>query len=129
MSTARLIYDHILLEISDFFHLSFYSDRHILHYGNDTVYPYWEEEICHFLFLSTINDQKNPLAKAGIVFLDFSDGRRVCLHFTVLASLQINTAPPSTAQGRRTDAPDSLWAGLADPPEDWQAARPYDAPS
>jgi len=68
-----------------------------------------------------------PLAKAGIVFFDFSDGRRVCLHFTVLASLQYRAA--IDAQGRRTDAPDSLWAGLADPPEDWQAARPYDAPS
>jgi len=51
----------------------------------------------------------------------------VCLHFTVLASLQYRAA--IDAQGRRTDAPDSLWAGLADPPEDWQAARPYDAPS
>jgi len=31
-----------------------------LHYGNDIVYLYWEEEIRHFL--STVKDQKNPLA-------------------------------------------------------------------
>jgi len=38
-----------------------------------------------------------------------------------------NTAPPSAAQGRRSGAPDSLRAGLADPPEDWPAASPCDA--
>jgi len=31
-----------LLEISDF-HSNLYGDRHILHYGNDIVYPYWED--------------------------------------------------------------------------------------
>jgi len=42
---------------------------------------------------------------------------------TVLASLQrgASVAP----QGRRSGVPDSLRAGLADPPEDWPAASPY----
>jgi len=46
--------------------------------------------------------------------------------FTVLASLQ-RGAGPAPAQGRRSGAPDSLRAGLADPPEYWQAANPCDA--
>jgi len=43
----------------------------------------------------------------------------------VLASLQ--PASPSAAYGRRSGAPDSLRAGLADPPEEWPAASPCDA--
>ena len=43
----------------------------------------------------------------------------------MLASLQPATL--LAAQGRRTGAPDSLRAGLADPPEDWTAASLCDA--
>jgi len=39
--------------------MNFYSDKHILHYSNDTAFPYRQEEIRHFL--STTNDQRTPL--------------------------------------------------------------------